>query len=564
MTLPFESKLVMDGTELKPYLLAASCAGAGSWVFLNRHTVRGDYALVFYVLFAAILHYFVQASTWSYSPLLVTLSLISAYFASLAATTVGYRLSPWHPLAQYPGPTLWKVSSLFLSKISLTGRRHKILDRLHQRYGPILRIAPNTLSINTPSAVSMYQTMEKSEAYRRPARIKVVTMFFKNEHEKLHRERKKIWATLFTPSGQMELMPSLETRAWNLMQCLERRQSESPDGLVDLSLAVAHWSYDFMGDMVFGGCNKYELMKNGDPRGFITTGKNAIVMLDSIGQSPWLMDILWHIPTSKTMRRLISNSREMMLNRLKTKPRPGQRDLMSYLIEAGVPQLDLEREALVAIQAGSDNTSITMSLSLYFLLAEPRYYKKLQAELDKAFPNPTGPLPVNELMALPLLNAAINETLRFSSPYFIPRIVPDGGAVIEGKYIPAKTIVALAAYSQQTSAENFYPDPQTYRPERWLEGGLGPETKTNRAALASFSFGPHACVAKNFAYQEMRFVLARLILAYDMELPKDFDIQGFRDGILNMRTTLLEKKLFVRVTRRPGVDLDRAFAAVAV
>ncbi len=112
----------------------------GSWVFLNRHTVRGDYALVFYVLSAAILHYFVQASAWLYSPLLVTLSLISAYFASLAATTVGYRLSPWHPLAQYPGPTLWKVSSLFLSKISLTGRRHKILDRLHQRYGPILRI----------------------------------------------------------------------------------------------------------------------------------------------------------------------------------------------------------------------------------------------------------------------------------------------------------------------------------------------------------------------------------------------------------------------------------------
>lgn len=44
------------------------------------------------------------------------------------------------------------------------------------------------------------------------------------------------------------------------------------------------------------------------------------------------MDILWHIPTSKTMRRLISNSKEMMLNRLKTKPRPGQRDLMSYLV----------------------------------------------------------------------------------------------------------------------------------------------------------------------------------------------------------------------------------------
>ncbi len=64
----------------------------------------------------------------------------------------------------------------------------------------------------------MYQTMEKSEAYRRPARIKVVTMFFKNEHEKLHRERKKIWATLFTPSGYALLhsssMPFDLTMTW--------------------------------------------------------------------------------------------------------------------------------------------------------------------------------------------------------------------------------------------------------------------------------------------------------------------------------------------------------------
>lgn len=65
---------------------------------------------------------------------------------------------------------------------------------------------PNTLSINSPTATAIYQTMEKSEAYRRPARIKVTTMFFKNEAEKLHRERKKIWATLFTPSGCVDVL----------------------------------------------------------------------------------------------------------------------------------------------------------------------------------------------------------------------------------------------------------------------------------------------------------------------------------------------------------------------
>lgn len=60
----------------------------------------------------------------------------------------------------------------------------------------------------------------------------------------------------------------------------------------------------------------------------------------------------------------------------------------------------------------------------------------------------------------------------------------------------------------------------------------------------------------------MRYALARGVLAYDMAFHPDFDVQAFRDGILNMRTTLLEKDLFMHVTRRPGVDLDKVFATL--
>ena len=54
----------------------------------------------------------------------------------------------------------------------------------------------------------------------------------------------------------------------------------------------------------------------------------------------------------------------------------------------------------------------------------------------------------------------------------------------------------------------------------------------------------------------MRLVLARLLLTFDLELPIGFDVAEFRAGILNMRIMFLEKPLYVRVTRRPGVDLD--------
>lgn len=61
----------------------------------------------------------------------------------------------------------------------------------------------------------------------------------------------------------------------------------------------------------------------------------------------------------------------------------------------------------------------------------------------------------------------------------------------------------------------------------------------------------------------MRLALARLLLAFDFELPKDFDPVAFRAGILNIRTTFLEEPLYVKVTRRPGVDLDALVNAAA-
>ncbi|KAI0636113.1 cytochrome P450 [Trametes polyzona] len=544
------------------YLAVAAGAGFASWVYLNRRTVRGDYAFLFYsaacaALYAALRVFPIASAGAGLS----AFYLASVYFATLASVTVAYRLGPWHPLAGYPGPVLWRISSVYLTYISFMGRRHLILDRLHAKYGPFLRIGPNTLSLNTPAATSIYLNMEKSEAYRFPAHDDIVGIFFKQESKELHRERKRIWGGMFTPNGLAQLTPALEKRTWEVMRCIERRQAAN-GGYVNVPEAFYHWSHDFMGDMVFSGCNKIELMKNGDAKELIYTGKLATVMQDSLGQSPWLMDILWHIPATKDMHQLVRLASQMTRTRVQSKDLPGFRDLISYLMEGGVALEDMERDAVIGILGGSDNTSIAMSLACYFLVASPEYYHQLRAELDAAFPDPLGPLAQATLNTLPILNGVIYEVLRLGSPYFLPRVVGEGGAKIDGRFIPEGTIVALAAYSQQTSPDNFYPDPMDFRPERWQPQGLGPHTKTNKAVLASFSFGPHSCIGKTLAWQELRYALSRVVLAFDMAFHPEFDPKAFRDGILNMRTTLLEKEMFMRVTRRPGVDLDKVFATL--
>ncbi|KAM5544703.1 hypothetical protein V8D89_001601 [Ganoderma adspersum] len=524
-------------TEYQTWLYAAPCFALATWVgLLHRYTLRGDLILVGHVFVFTALYLVLSASALSGIALKTSAEIFAVYVLTLILTTLAYRLSPWHPLASYPGPFLARTTSLWLTYISSTGKRYLILDALHARYGPFLRIGPNSLSINSPGAVPLYTSAEKSEMYRYPGHHGGTALFFKQDSA------------------------DLERRTMQLLNTLERRQAETEKGFLDLSETMYHWAHDFMGDMVFGGCNRFEMMKNGDQRNIIGVGKRAMAMLDIFGQSPWLLDILWHLPLTARMHAHEKNAAEMMRNRVEAVDLPGYRDLSSYL---AICLKDLEADAIVAIIGGSDNTSITVTLAIYFLLSTPEYYHRLRKELGEAFPDPASPLSLNTLAELELLDAVINETLRLASPYFNPRIIPHGGSVVDGKYIPGGTIVALAAHSQQVSPDNFYPSPQEFLPERWLPNGLGPETRTNKAMLASFSYGAHSCIGKVLAYHQMRLALARLLLAFDFELQDGFDAAGFRSGILNMRTMFLEKKLYVRVTRRTGVDFDTLANALA-
>lgn len=108
---------------------------------------------------------------------------------------------------------------------------------------------------------------------------------------------------------------------------------------------------------------------------------------------------------------------------------------------------------------GSDNTATLLGLAFFFLLSNRPLYKKLERELDQHFPDSKGVLEMSKLSELSYLNAVIHETQRLGTPFFLPRIVPSEGVVIDGIQIPRDTVVVLAAHTQQTSEENFGPDP---------------------------------------------------------------------------------------------------------
>ena len=114
----------------------------GAWtIVFHRRSIRGDYVALFHIAAPATLYVVFR----SWTPFLAialdaTVKASVAYLVTLLLVTFSYRLSPWHPLAAYPGPLRARFSSLWLTYISCMGRRDLIIDALHARYGPILRI----------------------------------------------------------------------------------------------------------------------------------------------------------------------------------------------------------------------------------------------------------------------------------------------------------------------------------------------------------------------------------------------------------------------------------------
>ena len=172
--------------------------------------------------------------------------------------------------------------------------------------------------------------------------------------------------------------------------------------------------------------------------------------------------------------------------------------------------LAVASEMLDHLLAGRETSAITLTYLMHELSRRPAIQSALRSELLTLSPpilytNNTSSLPHPQTIdALPLLNAILQETLRryAANPAPQPRLTPSG-ATIEGyTNIPAGVRISTAAYCLHRNAEVF-PDPDAWKPERWLQGDQkkGGGTEEMRRWFWAFGSGGKMCIGSNFALQ---------------------------------------------------------------
>jgi cytochrome P450 len=155
--------------------------------------------------------------------------------------------------------------------------------------------------------------------------------------------------------------------------------------------------------------------------------------------------------------------------------------------------------------AGGDTTATALAGCFFYLSRNPESYKRLTTEIRSAFASAAEIRGGPKLAGCAYLRACIDEALRMASP--VPTTLwreqdpADDGSrplVVDGHVIPRGTLVGVNIYSLHHNDE-YFPDPFTFRPERWLEDD-------HSQARAAFT-----------PYQEITLALAKTLWYFDFE-----------------------------------------------
>ena len=123
-----------------------------------------------------------------------------------------------------------------------------------------------------------------------------------------------------------------------------------------------------------------------------------------------------------------------------------------------------------------------------------------------------------EAQQLPYFQACLKEAMRIRPAVGvnITRLIPQGGAEIDGTWLPGGTAVAVNGWVLHKDKKTFGEDADEFKPERWLKDEEN--AKKMERYMFQFGGGSHLCIGRNLAVLEMNKVLPRLIRDYDLQL----------------------------------------------
>lgn len=437
----------------------------------------------------------------------------------------------FHPLAGFPGPVLYGGSNIPKIVQQIRGTVHDKMLELHQQYGPVVRLAPDELTYTSATALKEIYGNRNGKKTMPPQitlgtkdqKMFGATAFTWLESHSEHLRHRRILATSFSETSLCAQEPIVQ--GYTKLLTTQLRERAARGEVVDAAAWFNYLTFDVIGDLTFG--EPFDCVRDGQFHpwiSFIFSNLTNMMYAQIITTMGYLGAVIEMLVPKKVWAEAISHAqatRDKVDRRLaRTTDRS---DFVSGFMKhinqpGGITSNELYADSNIFLMAGSETTATLLAVALYYLLRNPSKLAKLQDEIRSAFAREDD-ITFAAVGKLPYLLCVINESLRIhpALPAGINRTVPVGGAVIDGRFVAERTILQVPHWATFHLEENFV-DPWMFVPERWADACPERYLGDNKEVFQPFSFGLRNCIGRSLAYMEMKITLARLIVAFDMEL----------------------------------------------
>nr|WPM94888.1 cytochrome p450 4725A1 [Polyphagotarsonemus latus] len=177
-----------------------------------------------------------------------------------------------------------------------------------------------------------------------------------------------------------------------------------------------------------------------------------------------------------------------------------------------VPLKEIIAHCFIFFFAGMETIAITLSNSLYCLATNKDWQKKLFDELTNLYSS--NDITFDNYNDSLILDSVIKETLRIYPALNRIARIAEKSCVIDDLKIDAGQVVGLNAYSMHHNPD-LYDEPEKFKPDRFFEEGF--MSKINDYYMP-FGAGPRTCVGMRLAFAQIKYLLAKLVLTYEISI----------------------------------------------
>ncbi|KAK6525367.1 hypothetical protein TWF694_005506 [Orbilia ellipsospora] len=351
------------------------------------------------------------------------------------------------------------------------------------------------------------------------------------DHEK-YKKRRKAFGNLFSNSCIGILEPVVRKHVNMCIQKIKRGLDKGE--IVDVLPWIHYLATDTIAEVSFG--NSFGILEN-EKKTSIAHDMSTWVVLGAlqgffpiIGWFKWMATYVPHpglkrlLNSEYRVKEYIQKAMEDIRNEItnckdgKTRPTVFSKvlnDTRGSEIKNLETIEEIKNDAFIIAVAGSDSAGTTGTYAIWAIIRNPGVRQKLDAELttlglgDNNHHNPS--ITNEKLRQLPYLELIMQEALRMfgSTQYGLPRTVPggNGGRQLGPYFLPAGTTVSAPPYTIQRNPDLF-PEPHTFKPERWLHA-----TDDMKSASLAFGGASRRCLGEHLAMMELRLLIALFFIS---------------------------------------------------